>query len=217
MQVRCDTFPGPEGCQFIELENDYGEGVAGNWREDGTEVVLEIPNDIGLTAAQYHACIDKLWVALHRVGPQETDVFTLAAKRLKELEYEVEFNRALAEKAAEKCRTMPGPCWCGCHRSKAMDQPAAPEPPHAYLWGVYTNPTGPQVPQPYYELVYLVGGPEPTWGRTEFALLRPLDTCDLYVDGGHHEWTRTTRKFTNYEYNPPQIHTVFEYSRELTW
>jgi len=86
MQVRCDNFPGVDGCQFIELETDSGCSVAGNWRQDGDTVVLEIPSDFGLTADQYHACLAKLWNALRLVGPQTEDVFTLAVKRIQQLE-----------------------------------------------------------------------------------------------------------------------------------
>ncbi len=42
------------------------------------------PRDtIGLTPQQYHAGLDKLWEALGLHGPQDQDVFTLAAEAIK--------------------------------------------------------------------------------------------------------------------------------------
>jgi len=42
----------------------------------------EIIDSIGITAAQYHAGLDKLWAALGLTGPQDKDVFTLAAEAI---------------------------------------------------------------------------------------------------------------------------------------
>jgi hypothetical protein len=39
-------------------------------------------DDFGLTPAQYHAGLDKLWDALGLTGPQDKDVFTLAAEAI---------------------------------------------------------------------------------------------------------------------------------------
>jgi hypothetical protein len=43
-------------------------------------------NEYGITPAQYHAGLDKLWAALGLTGPQDRDVFTLAAERIRQLE-----------------------------------------------------------------------------------------------------------------------------------
>lgn len=42
-------------------------------------------SDYGLTPAQYHAGLDKLWAALKVTGVQELDVFTLCANRIAQL------------------------------------------------------------------------------------------------------------------------------------
>lgn len=67
--------------------------------------------DYGITPAQYHAGLDKLWAALGLTGVQNTDVFTLAAERIRDSA----FDHRLAMIAAERCRNEKGPCWCGCH------------------------------------------------------------------------------------------------------
>jgi len=41
-------------------------------------------NEYGLTPAQYHAGLDKLWRALGLRGTQSEDVFTLAAQRIRD-------------------------------------------------------------------------------------------------------------------------------------
>ena len=43
-------------------------------------------DDFGCSPAQYHAGLDKLWKALRLTETQDEDVFTLAAKRIEELE-----------------------------------------------------------------------------------------------------------------------------------
>ena len=53
------------------------------------------------TPQQYHGGLDKLWAALNVEGVQDEDAFTLAAKRIAELEGEVErLRRGLAIIAA---------------------------------------------------------------------------------------------------------------------
>ncbi len=49
--------------------------------------------------------------------PHEVRYDTGHARRLGKLcrALDNEFNRKLAEKAAERCRYERGPCWCGCH------------------------------------------------------------------------------------------------------
>lgn len=48
---------------------------------------MSTESDYGLTPAQYHAGLDKLWTALENVKYNgERDVFTMCADRIKELE-----------------------------------------------------------------------------------------------------------------------------------
>lgn len=48
---------------------------------------MSIESDYGLTPAQYHAGLDKLWKALENVKYNgERDIFTMCADRIKELE-----------------------------------------------------------------------------------------------------------------------------------
>lgn len=42
--------------------------------------------NFGMTPAQFHAGLDKLWEALELDGVQEHDIFTLAAERIKQQE-----------------------------------------------------------------------------------------------------------------------------------
>lgn len=53
--------------------------------EPGAEML-----DFGISAAQYHAGIDKLWKALRLTGVQNKDVFSLCAERIQKLESIVE-------------------------------------------------------------------------------------------------------------------------------
>lgn len=52
--------------------------------EPGSEML-----DFGITAAQYHAGIDKLWKAVNLTGVQELDIFTICSNRIRELENRV--------------------------------------------------------------------------------------------------------------------------------
>jgi hypothetical protein len=54
-------------------------------RAEGPEPYM----DIGITAAQYHAGLDKLWKALNGNKNGVDDVFTMCANRIKELESQV--------------------------------------------------------------------------------------------------------------------------------
>jgi len=50
-------------------------------------IILEVSkynSDFGLTSAQYHAGLDKLWFALGLSSAQNKDIFTLAAERIRE-------------------------------------------------------------------------------------------------------------------------------------
>ena len=44
---------------------------------------LDTRERFDITPAQYHAGVDKLWDALGLSGPQDEDVFTLAAKAIR--------------------------------------------------------------------------------------------------------------------------------------
>lgn len=53
-------------------------------------------DDYGMTPAQLHRGLDKLWAALGLTTVQDQDVFTLAAERINALAAEVEgLNRSL--------------------------------------------------------------------------------------------------------------------------
>ena len=52
-------------------------------------------SEYGLTPAQYHAGLDKLWAALDVTGVQDDDVFTLCAARLRRLREEITTEKAL--------------------------------------------------------------------------------------------------------------------------
>lgn len=59
-------------------------------------------SDYGLSPAQYHAGLDRLWTALGVTGVQSDDVFTLCAAELTTLREQVRVLREAA-KAAERC------------------------------------------------------------------------------------------------------------------
>jgi len=53
--------------------------------------------DYGLTSAQYHKGLDKLWKALRLNTTQTEDVFTLVARKIEEQREQIETLRELRE------------------------------------------------------------------------------------------------------------------------
>ena len=60
------------------IQQDIQQDIDQETDEDADEII----DSIGITAAQYHAGLDKLWAALGLTGPQDKDVFTLAAEAI---------------------------------------------------------------------------------------------------------------------------------------
>lgn len=65
-------------------------------------------DDFGCSAAQYHAGVAKLWEALGVAGPQQDDVFTLAAREITRLKRKVK-ERPWIDRVVEEQL-----CGCGC-------------------------------------------------------------------------------------------------------
>lgn len=88
MKIRLTNAPDVPGkCpEFLDIEYDDGRSYFGVWTKENGSVVCELPTGFDITPEQYRVGIDKLWAALKLHWPQNKDVFTLVAERIKCLE-----------------------------------------------------------------------------------------------------------------------------------
>jgi hypothetical protein len=67
--IRFDSLPGPKGCRFIELEDEYGRGVgSGKWEKDGADYLLKLPDETAELRAEnerlkaaHGSCYPEAW------------------------------------------------------------------------------------------------------------------------------------------------------------